>query len=89
MEKNKYGEIVRIFPTSIYKAQLGLSKEDRDILSKEIYDQEKKSKNPFYTKQSSAWTGDTQGYEYLYLNLGNSYYRMGQLDQLQSVLYLK
>ncbi len=68
MEKNKYGEIVRIFPTSIYKAQLGLSREDRDILSKEVYDQEKKSKNPFYTKQSSAWTGDTQGFEFLYSN---------------------
>ena len=48
MNKNNYGEIIRIFPTSIYKTQLGLSKEDRDMLSKEIYEQEKKSKIDLY-----------------------------------------
>ena len=65
MDKNKAPELIRIFPLSLYQAKLGLSEEERNILSKEVYEQEKKSINPFYTKQSSAWTGDTQGFEFL------------------------
>ena len=34
----------------------------------EIFDMEKKSKNSEYKNQTSSWTGDTQGFEYIHNN---------------------
>ena len=34
----------------------------------EIFDMEKKSKNDVYKNQTSSWTGDTQGFEYIHNN---------------------
>ena len=34
----------------------------------EIFDMEKKSKNVEYKNQTSSWTGDTQGFEYIHNN---------------------
>ena len=68
MNEKKSENILRIFPLSIYKIKIGLTESERDILIKEVYEQEKKSKNPSYSTKVSAWTGDTQGFEFLYSN---------------------
>jgi len=68
MNEKKSENILRIFPLSIYKIKIGLTESERDILIKEVYEQEKKSKNPSYSTKASAWTGDTQGFEFLYSN---------------------
>ena len=68
MNKKPTSEILRIFPLTIYRAQIGLSEDERNELIKEVYDQKKKSKNLSYKDKTSAWTGDTQGFEFLYLN---------------------
>ena len=66
-EKNS-GNILRLFPLLIYKTKIGLTEDERNILIKEIYEHETKSKNPSYSTKKSAWTGDTQGFEFLYSN---------------------
>jgi len=68
MDKNKSAEIIRIFPLLVYKTKVGLTDEERDILAKEIFEQETKSKKLLDEASSSAWTGDTKGFEFLYTN---------------------
>ena len=59
-------EILRIFPLTIYKTKIGLTDQERDLLIKEVYIQESKSKNLQYKNLNTAWTGDTQGHEFLF-----------------------
>jgi|TARA_B100001105_G_C22268992_1_gene390142 uncharacterized protein (TIGR02466 family) len=61
-------EILRIFPLTIYKTKIGLTDQERDLLIKEVYIQESKSKNLQYKNLNTAWTGDTQGHEFLFSN---------------------
>ena len=68
MNEKQSGNILRVFPLFIYKIKIGLTESERNILIKEIYEQETKSKNPSYSTKTSAWTGDTQGFEFLYSN---------------------
>ena len=68
MNEKKSGNILRIFPLFIYKTKIGLTESERNILIKEVYEQETKSNNPSYSTKTSAWTGDTQGFEFLYSN---------------------
>ncbi len=67
MEQNKH-QIFNLFPLTIYKTKLGISEEARQFLIDEIYSHEKQSKNINYKNANSSWTGDTQGFEYLFLN---------------------
>ena len=58
--------IFNFFPLTIYKSKIGLNEEERQILIGEIYNLEKNSdKNKSINK---AWTGDTQGHEFLHEN---------------------
>ena len=66
MSENTKPEIIRLFPLTVYKTKLGLTEDERKELIKEVYEQEKNSKNLEYKNKTSAWTGDTQGYEFLY-----------------------
>ena len=68
MNEKKSGFALRLFPLFIYKIKIGLTESERDILIKEVYEQEIKSKNLSYSTKTSAWTGDTQGFEFLYTN---------------------
>ena len=61
-------EILRIFPLTIYKTKIGLTDQERDLLIKEVYIQESKSKNLQYKNLNTAWTGDTQGHEFIFSN---------------------
>ena len=62
MNEKKSGNVLRIFPLFIYKIKIGLTESERNILIKEVYEQETKSNNPSYSTKTSAWTGDTQGF---------------------------
>ena len=68
MQKNKPEQVTHLFPLTLYKAKIGLSKDEREILIREVYSQEKQSKNLENKETNKAWTGDTQGFEFLFSN---------------------
>ena len=68
MDENKSENIIQLFPLSVYKAKIGLTENERSILITEVQAQKLKSKNPSYKTKTGTWTGDTQGFEFLYLN---------------------
>ena len=61
-------KIHNFFPLSIFLDQIDLSKEEKKILIKEVIEMEKKSQNPNHKLKGASWTGDTQGFEYLFKN---------------------
>lgn len=61
-------QIFNFFPLSVLKSKIELSKEQKNKMLEEIFEMEKKSKNEEYKNQTSAWTGDTQGFEYIHNN---------------------
>tara|TARA_B100001063_G_scaffold227828_1_gene238664 strand:+ start:294 stop:989 length:696 start_codon:yes stop_codon:yes gene_type:complete len=62
------GQIFNFFPLSILKSKIEFSEEKKKKMLDEIFDMEKKSKNNEYKNQTSSWTGDTQGFEYIHNN---------------------
>ena len=68
MVKEKNQNLMHLFPLTIYKNRLGLTENERIELINEVYFQEKQSKNINYKSASKGWTGDTQGFEFLFLN---------------------
>ena len=61
-------QFINFFALTIYKSKINLKENERNELIDEITNQKKKRKNTDYVPETRAWTGDTQGYEYLYLN---------------------
>ena len=61
-------QLINLFPLSIYKSKIDCSAKSREEMAKEIFEMEKKSKNPEFKKKNLSWTGDTQGYEFLNKN---------------------
>ena len=61
-------QIINLFPLSIYKSKIKFSDSERDEMVNEVFKMEKNSKNQNFKKQNLSWTGDTQGYEFLYKN---------------------
>ena len=41
-------QIINLFPLSIYKSKIEISKKDKEIMAKEVFEMEKNSKNPNY-----------------------------------------
>ena len=62
------GQVLNFFPLTIFKSRIDLTKEKKTEMIEEILAMEKKSKNIDYKNESSAWTGDTQGFEYIHNN---------------------
>ena len=60
-------KIFNFFPLSVYKSTLSLSEKEKKEMVDEIRLMEKESKNLDYKSATKAWTGDTQGFEYLSL----------------------
>ena len=60
--------IAHLFPLTIYKSKILISESEKKLLINEVYEMEKKSANPEYKSNNKAWTGDTQGHEYLHNN---------------------
>jgi hypothetical protein len=61
-------KIFNFFPLSVYKSKLSLTENEKKEMIEEVRSMEKKSKNLDYKSSSKAWTGDTQGFEYLHNN---------------------
>ena len=61
-------KIHNFFPLSIFLDQINLSSEEKNVLIEEIMKMEKNSQNPDHKIKDASWTGDTQGFEYLYKN---------------------
>lgn len=68
MDKNINQKLIHLFPLTIYKSHLGLTDSERKELIEDVYLQEKQSKNVKYKNNYNSWTGDTQGFEFLFLN---------------------
>ena len=62
------GQIFNFFPLSILKSKIQFSEEKKKKMLDEVFAMEKKSTNNEYKNQTSAWTGDTQGFEYIHNN---------------------
>ena len=61
-------KIFNFFPLTVYKSTLSLSENEKNEMIEEVRLMEKKSKNLDYKSETKAWTGDTQGFEYLHNN---------------------
>ena len=61
-------KIFNFFPLTVYKSTISLSENEKKQMIEEVRSMEKKSKNLDYKSSSKAWTGDTQGFEYLHNN---------------------
>ena len=61
-------KIYNFFPLTVYKTTLEISEKEKKQMIEEIRLMEKKSKNLDYKSSGKAWTGDTQGFEYLHNN---------------------
>tara|TARA_B110000967_G_C18682758_1_gene458954 strand:+ start:88 stop:789 length:702 start_codon:yes stop_codon:yes gene_type:complete len=61
-------KIFNFFPLSIFRSTISLSQIEKNEMLKEILKMESNSKNPGYKTNNSAWTGDTQGHEFLHQN---------------------
>ena len=61
-------KIFNFFPLSVYKSTLSHNENEKKEMIDEIRLMEKESKNLDYKSPSKAWTGDTQGFEYLHNN---------------------
>lgn len=62
------GQIFNFFPLSVLKSKIDISEEQKRKMLDEIFAMEKKSNNNEYKNQTSSWTGDTQGFEYIHNN---------------------
>ena len=60
--------LINLFPLTIIKDKIEISVEDKDVMISEIRDMKKNSKNLSYQTKSNAWTGDTQGFEFIHKN---------------------
>ena len=61
-------KIFNFFPLTVYKSTLSLSENEKNEMIEQVRLMEKKSKNLDYKSATKAWTGDTQGFEYLHNN---------------------
>ncbi|MBA1338520.1 MAG: putative 2OG-Fe(II) oxygenase [Pelagibacterales bacterium] len=61
-------QFLNFFSLTIYKSKISLDENERNNLIDEILNQKKKTNDENNKPEKRAWTGDTQGYEYLYLN---------------------
>jgi uncharacterized protein (TIGR02466 family) len=68
MSSEKNQSLFNLFPLALFRDKIELADHEREILVNEILSQEKNSKNKINKGKQPAWTGDTQGYEFLFKN---------------------
>ena len=62
-------KILNLFPLTIYQSKIEIPKSNKDEMINEILEMKKKSKNNSSNIHiRDSWTGDTQGYERLFVN---------------------
>ncbi len=60
--------LINLFPLTIIKDKIEISEEDKNVMINEIRDMKKNSRNLRYQTETNAWTGDTQGFEFIHKN---------------------
>ena len=60
--------IINLFPLTLIKDKINFSMQDKNLMIDEIRLMKKNSKNKSYQTKSNAWTGDTQGFEFIHKN---------------------
>ena len=60
--------LINLFPLTIIKDKLKINSDEKNLMINEIRSMKKNSKNLDYQTKSNAWTGDTQGHEFLHKN---------------------
>ena len=60
--------LINLFPLTILKDKINISDEEKALMINEIRNMKKNSKNTDYQTKTNAWTGDTQGYEFIHKN---------------------
>jgi|TARA_B110000261_G_C13020915_1_gene332085 uncharacterized protein (TIGR02466 family) len=68
MSVEKEKSLFHLFPLALFRDKIDITEPERKILINEILSQEKNSKNTIDKGAQPAWTGDTQGYEFLFKN---------------------
>ena len=61
-------KVHNFFPLSILQDQIKLTYENKINLINDIRIMKNNSQNSDYKLNQASWTGDTQGYEYIYNN---------------------
>ena len=61
-------KVHNFFPLSVFQDQIRLIDEEKVNLINDIRSMKNNSKNSGYKLNDASWTGDTQGYEYIYNN---------------------
>ena len=61
--------LINLFPLTILKDKIDISDDEKALMINEIRDMKKNSKNKNYQTKTNAWTGDTQGYEFIHKNV--------------------
>ena len=60
--------LINLFPLTIIKDKIEVGEKDKNVMINEIRDMKRNSKNLRYQTKSNAWTGDTQGFEFIHKN---------------------
>ena len=61
-------DLINLFPLTIVKDKILIRNEEKINMIDEIRNMKKNSKNVKYQTKTNAWTGDTQGYEFIHKN---------------------
>tara|TARA_A100001388_G_scaffold275875_1_gene262295 strand:+ start:68 stop:760 length:693 start_codon:yes stop_codon:yes gene_type:complete len=61
-------QIINLFPLSLIKEKISLDIKNKEDMKNEILSMVKNSKNKGFKGPQDSWTGDTQGFEYIYKN---------------------
>ena len=61
-------QIINLFPLSLIKEKISLDIKNKKDMKNEILSMVKNSKNKSFKGPQDSWTGDTQGFEYIYKN---------------------
>ena len=60
--------LINLFPLTIIKDKIDILDDEKKLMIDEIRSMKKNSKNINYQTKSNAWTGDTQGFEFIHKN---------------------
>ena len=60
--------LINLFPLTIIKDKIEIIDNEKVLMIDEIRNMKKNSKNEDFQTKTNAWTGDTQGFEYIHKN---------------------
>ena len=60
--------LINLFPLTIIKDKIAITEKERSLMIEEVRKMKINSKNLGYQSKTNAWTGDTQGYEFIHKN---------------------